>query len=225
MDGGERDCVRLGVHLSRHLQILAASFPERFPPDWVAEQKRDHFYGGLHKQLKVMVAYLKNTPDERTYSNYLHAVWEAEKKEAVEPSYSQTADTTSKPKAKSFFPLRKLKGTQPTKTPAVQLAHLEEEAADNKEGAESEDPNGIHSVTEEFIVCLARAVKEAQLEEKHWYYCSSLEHFIRDCPLVKTARKDSPLNCKERIALKKGAQTPLAKPTLPKVPQDGMPKA
>ena len=38
-----------GVHLSRHLQILAASFPDCFPPDRVAELKRDCFYGGLPK--------------------------------------------------------------------------------------------------------------------------------------------------------------------------------
>ena len=29
-----------GVHLSRYLQVLAASFPECFPPNWVAELKR-----------------------------------------------------------------------------------------------------------------------------------------------------------------------------------------
>ena len=38
-----------GVHLSRHLQILAMSLPDSFPPDCVAELKRDHFYGGLPK--------------------------------------------------------------------------------------------------------------------------------------------------------------------------------
>ena len=38
-----------GVHLSRHLQILAASFPDHFPPDRVAELKRDCFYGRLPK--------------------------------------------------------------------------------------------------------------------------------------------------------------------------------
>ena len=38
-----------GVCLSRHLQILAASFPDCFPPDHVAELKRDHFYSGLPK--------------------------------------------------------------------------------------------------------------------------------------------------------------------------------
>ena len=38
-----------GVCLSRHLQILAVSFPDHFPPDRVAELKRDHFYGELPK--------------------------------------------------------------------------------------------------------------------------------------------------------------------------------
>ena len=38
-----------GVHLSRYLQILAASFPDPFPLDCVVELKRDHFYGGLPK--------------------------------------------------------------------------------------------------------------------------------------------------------------------------------
>ena len=38
-----------GVLLSRHLQILAASFPDCFCPDHVAELKRDCFYGGLPK--------------------------------------------------------------------------------------------------------------------------------------------------------------------------------
>ena len=38
-----------GVCLSRHLQILAVSFPDCFPPDRVAELKRDLFYDGLPK--------------------------------------------------------------------------------------------------------------------------------------------------------------------------------
>ena len=46
------------ICLSRHLQVLAASFPDHFPPDCIAELKRDHFHGRLPKQLKVMVAYL-----------------------------------------------------------------------------------------------------------------------------------------------------------------------
>ena len=68
-----------GVCLSRHLQILAASFQDCFPPDHVAELKRDCFYGGLLKQLEVMVAYLKVGPQVRTYSDYLRATREAKK--------------------------------------------------------------------------------------------------------------------------------------------------
>ena len=38
-----------GICLSRHLQILAASFPDHFPPECVEKLKRDCFYGGLPK--------------------------------------------------------------------------------------------------------------------------------------------------------------------------------
>ena len=171
-----------------------------------------------------MVAYLKTTPNEKTYLEYLHVAQEAEKEEAMEPSHGHTADSMGKPKVMSFFPLRKLKGTQPIKTPAVQLAHLEEGATDDKEGTVSEDPDGLDGMIEEFMVCLTRAVKGAQQEEKCCYHCSSLDHFIRDCLLVKSARKELNLNCKEGMAPKKGAKTALGKVTLSKVPQDRMPK-
>ena len=111
-----------------------------------------------------------------------------EKEEAVEPSHSQTADNPTKPNVMSFFPLQKLKGTQPVKTPAVWVAHMEEDSADKEEGAESDNPNGIEGMTEEFIVHLARAVKEAQQDEKCCYHCSSPECFIHKCPLVKASR-------------------------------------
>ena len=48
MDGKE-PVLHWGVHLLRHLQVLALSFPDCFPPDQVAELKRDHFYGRLPK--------------------------------------------------------------------------------------------------------------------------------------------------------------------------------
>ena len=73
-----------GICLSRHLQVLAASFPDLFPPDHVAELKRDCFYGGLPKQLKAMVAYLNAGPQVRTYSDYLRAAREAEKEDSIE---------------------------------------------------------------------------------------------------------------------------------------------
>ena len=90
-----------------------------------------------------MVAYLKAIANEKTYSNYLQAAREAEKEEAMEPSHSQTTDKTSKPKVMSFFPLQKLKGTQPTKTPVVRVVHLEEEGSNKETGTESKDPDGI----------------------------------------------------------------------------------
>ena len=43
----------------------------------------------------------------------------------------------------SFFPLRMLKGTQPTNTLAVHVAHLVEEGTNKEGGAESEDPDSI----------------------------------------------------------------------------------
>ena len=82
-----------GVCLSRHLQILAASFPDHFPPDRVAELKRDCFYGGLPKQLKVVVAYLKAGPQVRTYSDYLRAAREAEKEDSIKLSQSSRIQT------------------------------------------------------------------------------------------------------------------------------------
>ena len=79
----------------------------------------------------------------------------------MDPSCSQMANSTSKPKMMSFFPLQKLKGTQPARTPTVWVVHLEEESNDKEEGIESEDLDGIEGITEEFIVCLARVVKDA----------------------------------------------------------------
>ena len=66
-----------GICHSRHLQVLAASFPDHFHPDCVAELKSNCFYGRLPKQLKVMVAYLKAGSQVRTYSDYLRAAREA----------------------------------------------------------------------------------------------------------------------------------------------------
>ena len=75
-----------GICLMRNLQVLAASFPECFPPYCMAELKCDHFYGGLPKHLKAMVAYLKASLQEKTYSNYLQAEREARKEDSMELS-------------------------------------------------------------------------------------------------------------------------------------------
>ena len=153
-----------------------ASFPDHFHPDHVAELKRDHFYGRLPKQLKAMVAYLKVGPQVRTYSDYLRATREAEKENSIELTWNsriQVSDGPSKPRPTSFFPLRKLKGNQPfPKKPAIQLVQLEEEDTELGEEQESDDPDGIKEVMEEFMVRLARAVKDAQMDEKCYYHCS-----------------------------------------------------
>ena len=46
----------------------------------------------------------------------------------------------------------------------MHLAHLEEEDSSGDEDQESDDPGRIGGVTEEFMVCLARAVKDTQAE-------------------------------------------------------------
>ena len=139
---------------------------------------------------------------------------------------TQVTDNTPKPWPTSFFPLWKLKGNQPTpKAPAVQLAHLEEEVTRRDKDKGSYDSDGIDGVTDEFMVYLARAVKDAQTEEKHCYHCSSPEHFIHNCLLMKTLREKPQLNGKEGMALKKGAWTPLTTATMPKNLQTEVPKA
>ena len=91
-----------GIHLSRHLQVFATSFPDCFPPDCVAELKKDLFYSGLPKQLKVMVAYLKVGPQVRTYSDYLRATSEAEKEDSIELPQGPEPKLLMAPQAKDY---------------------------------------------------------------------------------------------------------------------------
>ena len=46
------------------------------------------------------------------------------------------------------------------------------------------------------------------MDERHCYHCSSPEHFIHNCLLMKTARDKKQLNGKEGTVMAKGAQTP-----------------
>ena len=73
---------------------------------------------------------------------------------------------------------------------------MEEKGSKEEVGTESKDLDGIDGVTEEFIVCLARAVKETQKDKKHCYHCSIMEHFIHESLLVKAFRSAAHLNQK-----------------------------
>ena len=107
-------------------------------------------------------------------------------------------DSTTKQKTTSFFPLQKLKGNQPVpKMAAMHLVHLEEESAERDEEVEIKDPHSIDRVTEEFMVQIMRAVKDAQVKEKHYYLCSSPKYFIHNCLLVRASGDNAQLNCKE----------------------------
>ena len=94
-----------------------------------------------------MVAYLKAGLPVRTYSDYLRATQEAKKEDSMElpqGPMTQATDTPPKPRATSFFPLRKFKGSQPIlKEPTVHLAHLEEEDASDNKDQDSDDPSRI----------------------------------------------------------------------------------
>ena len=105
--------------------------------------------------------------------------------------------------------------------PAVHLAHLEEEDTSGDEDQENDDPSRIEGVMEEFMVHLARAVKDAQADVKCCYHCSSPEHFIHNCLLVKTSRKKKQLNGKEGTASMKGAKIPPTTTNTTKSPQTG----
>ena len=72
---------------------------------------------------------------------------------------------------------------------------------------------------------LARAVKDVQVEDKCCYHCSNPKHFICDCLPVRASIENVQLNCKEGTALRKGAWTPQMKMTMPKNPQEEVPKA
>ena len=99
------------------------------------------------------------------------------------------------------------------------LGTLEEEDTSDDEDPESDDPVRIKGVTKGFTVHMARAVKDTQADEKCCYHCSSPEHFICNCPLVKTSRDKKQLNGKDGMALTKGFQTPLTTTSTIKNPQ------
>ena len=202
-----------GICLSRHLQVLATSFPDHFPTDWCGRVKE----GLLLWQTSQAIKSNGSLPEGgSTGENILRlpkgcqGCWEGRFHWVAPKLQNPNCWWPPKPRTTIFFPLRKLKGNQPlTKKPAAHLAHLEEEDVGDGKEPESDDPSGIKGVTEEFVVWLARAVKDASKQMRNsCYHCSSPEHFIHNCLLVKTSRDKKQLNRKEGMALTKGAWTP-----------------
>ena len=102
-----------------------------------------------------------------------------------------------------------------SKGPRQQLKHplctwhtWEEESAEEDKGVERKDPDGIDRVTEKFMVCLVRAMKDAQQEEKCCYHFSSLDHFIHDCPLIKAYKNKFPFKPQGWDGTKEGSPDP-----------------
>ena len=82
---------------------------------------------------------------------------------------------------------------------------MEQDRADKEESA---NPNGTEAKTEEFIVYLARAVKECQQDEKCCYHCSSPENFIHECLLVRASRTSTFFKLKGRDGTREGSPDP-----------------
>ena len=55
---------------------------------------------------------------------------------------------------------------------------------------------------------LARAMKDTQMEGMHCYHCSSLEHFICNCPLVKALGVKSHFKLQGGDGTKEGSPNP-----------------
>ena len=177
MDGGQRNCIRLGCLPFRTSPGSGCFLSQPLSPWFMGELKRDHFYGRLPKWLKVIVAYLRAGLQVRTYSDYLRATQEAEKEDSMEfPPGPRTQATNTPPPNQGLpvsFPWGNSRATSPSqKHPTVHLVHLEEEHAGGNEDQESDNPTGIKGVVEECMVFLARAIKDAQVDEKHCYASS-----------------------------------------------------
>ena len=103
----------------------------------------------------------------------------------------------------------------------MHLAHLEEGDTSDDDNPESGDSSRIEEVTEEFMVHLARAVKDAQADEKYCYHCSSPEHFICNCLLVKTSRDKKTVKWEGEDGIDKGSPDPSNNDKHHKDPPDG----
>ena len=75
------------------------------------------------------------------------------------------------------------------------------------------------------MVHLARTVKDAQADEKCCYHCSSPEHFIHNCQLVKTSREKKTVKWEGGDGIDKGSLDPSGNGQHCKDPQTEAPDA
>ena len=120
--------------------------------------------------------------------------------------YSQVITNTAKPIATSFFPLQKLKGARQY---LKQLLHAEytwkKKVLRERRKIKLRTLTVSMGLWEESMVHLACAVNDAQVEEKCCYYCSSLEHFILDCPLVRNSKENTQLKLQGGDSIEEGS--------------------
>ena len=117
-----------------------------------------------------MVAYLKAGVQVRTYSDYLRAAQETEKEDSKELPWgprTQATNTPPKPRATSFFPLRKLKGNQPIPKSLLCIWHIwKNRMPVMMKTKRVMIPAESKGVMVELMVCLERAIKDAQADKK-----------------------------------------------------------
>ena len=200
-----------GIHLSRHFQVLAVSFPDHFCPrscGRVAEIL-------LLQQTSQAIKSDGNLPEGGSTGEDILRLpkgcqggWEG-RFYGVAPKL-QNPNCWWPPNqgllASSLW--GNLRATSHFWKICCPLSTFGGRGCKDSEDPESDDPGGIEGVTKEFMVQLAKAVKDAQADEKQCYHCNSPEHFTCNWPFVKISRDKKQLNGKEGTASMKGAWTP-----------------
>ena len=123
---------------------------------------------GCPKDLKQWWLTLKPA-HAKTYSDYLWAAREAEKEESMELSWnpqSQAIDNTAKPKLLVSSLCRGSRGISQYLKQLLCALHTWKRKVPREEEEEIKDPDTINRVTEEFMVCQAWAMKDAQVGGK-----------------------------------------------------------
>ena len=148
-----------------------------------------------------------------------------EKEEVMEASQSSVPASMSKLKVTTFFPLQKLKGSQLTITPSTRVCTWKKRVPMRRRVWTVKTQMALKVWQKSSSYHLARAVKDARQMEKHCYHCDRPDHFIHNCPWLEEMTTGSSLNQKEGTVPRKGGWAPQVKVVMPKVPQDGTPKA